>query len=127
MTIRRYRESDRAALKKLSAHQDFPYPDPDSPLCDSIWVACDDEDRPVMEISAHRTAELYLRLSPDVSPMAALHAGGELLRNIRDDLCFNGLNEAQAFVSPRIERSFGRHLQKHFGAIRDWAAFKLKF
>ena len=127
MTIRRYRESDRAALEKLSAGQDFDYPAPDSPLLETFWVACDDNDQPLMSIEAHRMVELYFRLSPDIPHVAALNAGAELLRNVKVDLCENGYHDAEGFLSPRIEHSFGRHLIKHFGAIRNWASVKFRF
>ena len=127
MTIRRYRESDREALVKLESAQDFKYPALDSPLLESCWVAADDHDRPLMAISAYRTVELYLYVSQETSPVAALNAGQELFRNISDDLRYANFNEAEGFISPRIEHSFGRHIQKHFNALRNWASFKFRF
>lgn len=126
MTLRRYRESDRAALEHLAAHQDFPYPDSESTLVESFWVAVDETDTPCFALAAYRSVQLYLYASRDTPPIATLQTSRELLRNVSDDLRYSGFTEAEGFVSPHISRRFGRHIQKHFKAIRNWASWSFK-
>lgn len=125
MTIRRYRESDRNALDALGVRQDFGYPDPESPLIESLWVAADEEDQPFMAIGAFREPHLYM-WTATLPPRAALQTGSELFRAVAEDLRFAGYETATGFLSPRIERAFWRHLVKHFRAVRNWTSFALR-
>lgn len=126
MTVRPYTAADLDALKAMHAAQGFDYAFPD--LDDSIFlsklVVEDDQGRPVMASLLRLTAEAYLLLDPRAGRprerwwrFLALHEAA------RRDAFALGLDDAQAFVPPKVERSFGRRLAK-LGWVKDpWPAY----
>jgi hypothetical protein len=121
MLIREYSESDLDALRSMHARQGFDYPFPD--LADPIFVSKivveDESSRPVMASLARLTCEMYLLAEPEEGKprerfdrLLALHAAGER------DLLARGLDDAHAWIPPRIAARFGRRLQS-LGWIRD--------
>ena len=131
MLIREYSESDLDALRSMHARQGFDYPFPD--LADPIFVSKivveDESSRPVMASLARLTCEMYLLAEPEEGKprerfdrLLALHAAGER------DLLARGLDDAHAWIPPRIAARFGRRLQS-LGWIRDdaWTPYCRRF
>jgi hypothetical protein len=121
MLIREYSESDLDALRSMHARQGFEYPFPDlaDPIFVSKLVVEDESGRAVMTSLARLTCEMYLLADPgEGNPrerfdrLLALHAAGER------DLLARGLDDAHAWLPPRIAARFGRRLQA-LGWIRD--------
>lgn len=121
MLIREYTESDLDALRSMHASQGFDYPFPDltDPIFVSKLVVEDDSGRAVMASLARLTCEMYLladgragKPRDRLTRLQALHDTGQY------DLLARGLDDAHAWLPPRIARRFGRRLQS-LGWIRD--------
>ena len=146
MRIREYTPADLDALRRMHASQGFDYPFPD--LADPIFVSKliveDDSGRAVMASLARLTCEMYLLIdrgdevavagAPSFASSAkggswvgesaahrarqrwaqllALHVAGER------DLVARGLDDAHAWLPPRIACRFGRRLAS-LGWLRD--------
>ena len=136
MKIREYCDADLAALRRMHAGQGFAYPFPD--LRDAIFVSKlvleDDAERPAMASLARLTCEMYLLVDRDAEAAAvpspreryaqllALHDAGQR------DLIARGLDDAHAWLPPRIARRFGRRLTA-LGWMRDdaWTPYCKRF
>jgi hypothetical protein len=114
MLIREYSESDLDALRSMHARQGFDYPFPDlaDPIFVSKLVVENKTGRPVMASLARLTCEMYLLADPAegkprerFARLLALHAAGQR------DLLARGLDDAHAWLPPRIAARFGRRLQ----------------
>jgi hypothetical protein len=141
MLIREYMPADFDALRRMHAAQGFgyPLPDLDSPLfvtklvleeessrevSDSREAASRNSPRIVMAVLLRLTAEAYLLHDPAAGrprerwqKFLALH---EVTLRAAAAL---GLDDAQAFLPPRIARAFGRRLGR-LGWVRDpWPCF----
>lgn len=121
MLIREYTESDLDALRRMHASQGFDYPFPDlaDPIFISKLVVEDDDGRAVMASLARLTCEMYLLADPGAgnprtrwAQLLALHRAGER------DLLARGLDDAHAWLPPRIAKRFGRRLES-LGWVRD--------
>ena len=121
MLIREYTESDLDALRSMHASQGFDYPFPDltDPIFVSKLVVEDDSGRAVMASLARLTCEMYLladggagNARDRLTRLQALHNVGQY------DLLARGLDDAHAWLPPRISRRFGLRLQS-LGWIRD--------
>jgi hypothetical protein len=131
MIIREYKESDLDALRGIHSSQGFDYPFPDlaDPIFISKLVVENNEGRPVMATLARLTCEMYLLMDrfaggprERLRHLEALHAAGE------QDLLARGLDDAHAWIPPRIARSFGRRLES-LGWVRDndWTPYCNRF
>ena len=121
MLIREYSDSDLNALRKMHASQDFDYsfPDLSDPLFVSKLILEDDAGRTVLASLARLTCEMYLLVDPTAGNprerfgrLQMLHLAGER------DLIARGLEDAHAWLPPRIAKRFGRRLES-FGWVRD--------
>jgi|HubBroStandDraft_6_1064221.scaffolds.fasta_scaffold304010_2 hypothetical protein len=148
MRIREYCDADLAALRRMHASQGFAYPFPDlgDPIFVSKLVLEDDAGRPAMASLARLTCEMYLlvdretnrdancdtdregRVAATTTPrqryaqLLALHDAGER------DLIARGLDDAHAWLPPRIAKQFGRRLTA-LGWMRDdaWTPYCKRF
>lgn len=121
MLIREYKESDVDALRALHAKQGFDYAFPNigDPIFVSKLVGEDQAGRVVLASLARLTCEIYLLADPEAGTprdryarLVALCAAGER------DLLKRGLEDAHAWLPPRIAKRFGRRLEA-LGWIRD--------
>lgn len=130
MRIREYTPADLESLRRIHARQGFDYAFPNlrDPIFVSKLVVEDDSGsrggagahaRVVMASLARLTCEIYLLADPDAGTpreryarLLALHRAGE------QDLVARGLDDAHAWLPPRIARRFGRRLQS-LGWLRD--------
>jgi hypothetical protein len=127
MTVRPFRESDRVPLKALAEFAGFPYPDFDSPLIETFLVLTDEEDFPLTALCASRHIQLYFYPASGLPTMAHMHALRLLSEGMKAELRTKGYNECDAYLSPEIERSFGRRLVRSFGAVKNWASYYFRF
>ena len=155
MRIREYCDEDLAALRRMHASQGFAYPFPDlgDPIFISKLVLEDDAGRPAMASLARLTCEMYLLVDRDEerhtsrdanrdANREAAHAGSvgttaprqryAQLLALHDagarDLIARGLDDAHAWLPPRIAKRFGRRLTA-LGWIRDdaWTPYCKRF
>jgi len=121
MLIREYSETDLETLCYMHTQQGFDYAFPDitDPIFVSKLVVEDEAGRPVMASLARLTCEMYLLADPGAGRprerlvrLMALHRAGER------DLLARGLDDAHAWLPPRVARRFGRRLEA-LGWVRD--------
>jgi len=125
MHIRPYTDADLDALRAMHAAQKFPYDFPD--LNDPLFLlraVVEDDGRPRMAALLRLTAEAYLLADPaEGSPrqrwqwLTALHEATRLAATER------GLADVQAFLPPRVARSFGRRLEKLSWRRDPWTCY----
>ena len=81
-----------------------------------------------MGCKARSVPEIYLYNGMDGQPPAAkLHAIRLLHDHMASILRDLGYNEANVFLPPRLERSFGRRLMRSFSWVRNWESFAKRF
>jgi hypothetical protein len=126
MRIREFTAGDLAALERMHAAQGFAYPFPDlaNPLFLTRLVVEDDAGRAVMAALLRLTCEAYLLHQPGAgTPRARWRALLALHEAARLDARARGLDDVHAFLPPRVERAFGRRLQR-LGWVKDpWASY----
>jgi hypothetical protein len=131
MLVREYKECDLDALRRMHAQQGFDYAFPDlaDPIFVSKLVVEDESGRAVMASLARLTCEMYLLADPEAAQprdrfarLLALHDAGER------DLLARGLDDAHAWLPPRIAKRFGGRLQA-LGWVRDdaWTPYCRRF
>jgi hypothetical protein len=121
MIIREYRESDLDALRDMHSSQGFDYPFPDlaDPIFISKLVVENNEGRPLMATLARLTCEMYLLMDRSAgTPRERLCHLEVLHATAQQDLRARGLDDAHAWLPPRIAKRFGRRLES-LGWIRD--------
>ena len=130
MKIREYTASDLEALRMIHVRQSFDYkfPDLENPLFVSKLVLEDGEGGVAMAALARLTCEIYLLTDPiRSSPRERLNNLVTLHLAAQRDLVQRGLEDAHAWLPPKIARRFGRRLIK-LGWTRDdkWTPFSIR-
>lgn len=121
MLVREYTDTDLDTLLAMHCAQGFDYPFPDlrDPIFVSKLVLEDNAGKPVMAALARLTCEMYLLAAPkEGTPRERYTRLLELHRAGANDLRARGLDDAHAWLPPRIAQRFGRRLQQ-LGWIRD--------
>lgn len=121
MLVREYTDADLSALLAMHRAQGFDYPFPDlhDPIFVSKLVLEDQRSQPVMAALARLTCEIYLLVDPQSGTPRERYARLlELHRAGAADLRARGLDDAHAWLPPRIAQRFGRRLQQ-LGWLRD--------
>lgn len=121
MLVREYTNADLDALYAMHRAQGFEYPFPDlrDPIFVSKLILEDEAGKPVMAALARLTCEMYLLAAPkEGTPRERYTRLLELQRAGANDLRARGLDDAHAWLPPRIAQRFGRRLQQ-LGWIRD--------
>ncbi|HYB61794.1 MAG TPA: hypothetical protein VEH50_09970 [Methylomirabilota bacterium] len=126
MRIREYTPADLDALKRLHAAQGFgyPFPDLDSPLLITKLVLEEDSGEISMAALLRLTAEAFLLHDPvAATPQERWQRLLTMHEAVRRDAAARGLDDAQAFLPPRVARAFGRRLAR-LGWRRDpWPCY----
>jgi hypothetical protein len=128
--VREYTPSDLEALRKIHARQSFDYqfPDLENPLFVSKLIEEDAQGHIRMGALARVTCEIYLLSDPDrdtsrqrLRNLISLHAAA------KSDLLRRGLEDAHAWLPPKIARRFGRRLSQ-LGWARDdtWTPYSIR-
>lgn len=123
------RASDIPILRAMFEASGFEYsfPDLESSQFETVQVVTDGEDRPLMAVAAKRTIELYLLRGDFEHPGATLHAINQLHVSVANALRLKGYDEANAFLPPQVERSFGKRLMRSFGWLKAWQCYFVRF
>jgi hypothetical protein len=130
MKIREYTSSDLEVLRMIHLRQafDYKFPDLENPLFVSKLILEDGLGGIAMASLARLTCEIYLLADPfHSSPRERLENLITLQLAARRDLVQRGLEDAHAWVPPKISRRFGRRLMK-LGWARDdkWTPFSIR-
>jgi hypothetical protein len=130
MKIREYTSSDLEVLRMIHVKQSFDYnfPDLENPLFVSKLVLEDEEGGIAMAALARLTCEIYLLTDPICSsPRERLENLITLHLAAQHDLTRRGLEDAHAWLPPKIARRFGRRLTE-LGWTRDdkWTPFSIR-
>ena len=130
MRVRPMEERDIPAIKAIHAAAGYEYSFPafDSLSIEAADVVVGDDDVPIMGAMAKRVVEVVLFCAPGgpVHPLVKMEAIKMLHDSIRDTIVPKGFYEANAFLPPQIERSYGRHLVKLFGWAKNWTSFTIR-
>lgn len=131
MLIRPYTESDLDALRAMHSAQGFDYKFPDlrNPLFLSKLILEDDSGKVVTASLARLTCEIYLLADPAAgTPRDRFNRIIALQRAGEADLRARGLEDAHAWLPPRIAARFGRRLAD-LGWLRDdaWTPYCRRF
>jgi hypothetical protein len=126
MRIREYTPADLDALKRLHAAQGFgyPFPDLDSSLLITKLVLEEDSGEISTAALLRLTAEAFLLHDPvAATPQERWQRLLAMHEAVRRDAAARGLDDAQAFLPPRVARAFGRRLAR-LGWRRDpWPCY----
>jgi hypothetical protein len=130
MKIRAYTESDLSALKQIHSEQNFDYAFPDltNPLFVSKLVLADDVGQIAMAVLARLTCEIYLLSDPRHGTARRRYANILALHQAaQKDLLTKGLEDAHAWLPPKIASRFGRRLAQ-LGWTRDdvWTPYSIR-
>ncbi len=121
MLIRPYTDADLSALQRMHAAQGFDYAFPDlrNPLFLSKLVVEDDAGHAVMASLGRLTCEAYLLVDPAAGKPRERYARLIALQRAAEfDLRTRGLEDAHAWLPPRIAARFGRRIAQ-LGWLRD--------
>lgn len=131
MFVREYSTGDLDTLKRIHAKQGFDYvfPEINDPIFVSKMVLEDKRGRLAMASLARLTCEMYLLMDSGVgSPKDRYDELLELHRSVEIDLRAKGLDDAHAWLPPRVAKRFGKRLQT-LGWVRDdkWTPYCLHY
>lgn len=129
MNVRPMVPSDIPSLRAMYelSGLDYTFPDLRGPLMESVLVAVDDNDVPLAAVAAERIVQLYLLVDETLSPAGKLAIIRKMHQNMEQVLCSKGYCEANCFVPPKLEKSFGRRLMHTFGWVKNWPSFARGF
>lgn len=127
MYVRELLASDVARLNELAAASGYPYPDPFSPSIEAVLVVCDEDDKLISAAAFERIVQGYLWMDRTRGPAARLAAIRALHGPMARELVKRGYREANVFIPPKLERSFGKRLELCFGWVRNWASWAKHF
>jgi hypothetical protein len=129
MKVRAYEERDLEKVMELAAKtaKDWELPDLKNPLLLTKLVLVDENDSPVMGGFLRVTSEAYIVKDFDWSSPAFRWVGFQMLHQaLIEDGVKKGFQDSHAWVSPGIERSFGRRLMSLGWEKPKSASFTLK-
>lgn len=130
MKVREYSPTDLEALRKIHARQSFKYefPDLENPLFVSKLIQEDAQGQITMGALARITCEIYLLADPEYdTPRQRLRNLISLHCAAKSDLLRRGLEDAHAWLPPKIARRFGCRLHQ-LGWVRDdaWTPYSIR-
>jgi hypothetical protein len=126
MNVRPYQPEDEPILREIWERAAYGDEFPDN-LSD-YFVVTDDGGCPIMAAGAKLIPEMTLICAPGGSTHALVKVRGLCLLHdqLRDTLAAKGYTEAIASVPPQLERSYGRHLQRHFRWLLSWTTYRIR-
>jgi hypothetical protein len=122
MKTRLYRAEDEPALRRLYEQMGFDYAFPDLNAAQfvSIWVVVDDDDLPVMALAARKTVEMFMLADKEwMTPGLRMEAFSAVSYACHVDVKSQGFEDANCWLPPKVEKSFGRRLVTKFGWIKS--------
>lgn len=115
----------KAIYDRLPYRFDDGFPDFLGPDYERADVVVDAEDRPLMVCGAKKAIELVMVADPARPVVVRLAAIALLHQGLRSALNALGFKEASSFVPPEIEKTHGRTMQKRFGWLPAWKAYRV--
>jgi hypothetical protein len=130
MQVRQYNDDDLNTLQKIHAAQNFDYsfPNLSNPLFVSKLILEDCNQLIAMAALARLTCEIYLLADPKYGTPRARYANLQILHQVaKQDLRQRGLEDAHAWLPPRIANRFGQRLAS-LGWTRDdkWTPYSVR-
>lgn len=109
------------------AGYEYEFPNLNSHLFEEIQVLVNDDGAPIMAAAAERIIQLYLFCGESFKHPAARLYGIQLLHDaLAKSLKRKGYREANAFLPPEIEKTFGKRLRKTFGWTKNWLSYAVR-
>lgn len=127
MRVRQLAPSDIPRLSELADASGFPYPDPYSPAIEAALVVCDDDGKIICAAAFERIVQGFLWIDKSAGPVRCLSAIRTIHEPMAEELRRQGYREANVFVPPQLERSFGKRLERCFGWVRNWPSWAKHF
>lgn len=115
----------RAIYDRLGYKFDGGFPDFLGPEYEMAEVVVDADDRPLMVCGAKRAIEMVMVCDPDRPVLIRLTGIALLHERMRAVLHALGYTEASSFVPPELVRTHGRTMQKRFGWLEAWKAYRV--
>jgi hypothetical protein len=122
--IREFHPEDEGTLRELHERGGYGFRFPENIKDYSVVV--DAFGRPFMAAGLKPVSEVTLICAPGPHPLVTFRGISLLHEGLRDKLSAGNHNEALTFLSPRIEKAFGRHLVRHFGWNETWKCFAIR-
>lgn len=127
MITRAARSEDFEAIRRIHAESGFAYELPDLGSTEAIQIVVGDDDVPLMAVIAKRVVEVILVCPSKVMhPLVKMNAIKMLHSSMGEVLSEKGFTEANVFLAQEIEKSFGRHLVKKFGWMKNWPSLTIR-
>jgi hypothetical protein len=126
MIIRPYESRDRSSIENIHKAQGFGYPLPDieHPIILTKLVLEDDTGTVRLAALLKLTAEAFLLMDGAAeTPRERLRMFLALHEAVRQEACAKGLHDVQAFLPPRVARSFGRRLEPLGWRLDPWTCY----
>lgn len=124
MIIRMLKSSDIPRLKKIYKKMGIPLPFPNLKDFLPIPVIVNEKNQVVAAVGMLPTVEIYLFMDRNwETPGMRLEAFRVIHEWVRKDLRCRGVKEANAFVPPYLEKSFGRRLLALKWTKSKWPCF----
>lgn len=127
MYVRPLVAADLVRLNELAAASGYPYPDVSSPLIEAALAVCDEDGKLICAAAFERIVQGFLWIDRTRRPAACLAAIRALHEPLAKELLRHGYHEANVFIPPKLERSFGKRLERSFAWVRNWASWAKSF
>lgn len=93
---------------------------------ESALVVEDESGNLIGAVAAERIVQLYF-FRGEAGPAETLGAIRMLHSAMAEELITKGYGEANAFLPPQVEKSFGRRLMRMFGWLKNWTSYCVRF
>ncbi len=127
MRVRAFEKRDVPKVEQIFRDMGFDYefPDLSDPIFERVSVLVDDDDSPVQVLAAKKTVEMYLLMDKDwANPRWRLEGFKRIHEEMRMALLDVGYADANAWLPPEVEKSFGRKLVRLFKWTRGrWQSY----
>lgn len=110
---------------RLGYEYDGGFPEFLSREFEAVEVVVDADDRPLAVCGAKRAVEMVMVCDPARPVLVRLTAIALLHERLRTVLHALGYKDATAFLPPEIVNTHGRTMQKRFGWIPAWKAYRV--
>jgi hypothetical protein len=125
MILRSFQPEDEKTLREIHARFGYRWPFPDD--LGGYQVLTDDSGRILMAAGWKLIPEVTMLCDPDKSlhPLVKVKGISMLHDSLHGIITASGHREAICEVAPELERTFGRHLQRHWNWNKGWKLFRL--
>jgi len=121
--VRNLLPDDIPRLNELAKASGYPYPDAFSPFVEAALVVCDDEGNLIAAAAFEKIVQGYLWIDKGLGPVRSLATIRALHEPMSEALIRRGYTEANIFIPPKLEKNFGRHMERFFGWVKNWPSW----